>query len=119
MSLDKVVVVGDSITDSKMLGGVNEAGGLAVAFNANEYALPKATVGLASTCLYDLLPVLDAWEKGGREAVKVVVKVKEVIGGVRDRDYFHWVEGVRDLGPILQIHYRIRRLVREGAAKLG
>jgi energy-converting hydrogenase A subunit R len=51
-------VVGDSITDFKMLRTVNQSGGLAIAFNANEYALPHATIGLASTSLYPLREAL-------------------------------------------------------------
>ena len=41
--LSRWVVVGDSITDFRMLQAVEKAGGLAIAFNANEYALPYAT----------------------------------------------------------------------------
>ncbi|MBC8511903.1 MAG: hypothetical protein H8D32_02855, partial [Dehalococcoidia bacterium] len=66
--LSNWVVVGDSITDFKMLQAVDNAGGLAIAFNANEYALPYSTMGLASTHLDDLLPVLEAWGKGKRLA---------------------------------------------------
>jgi len=113
------VVVGDSITDFKMLQAVNHAGGLAIAFNANEYALPYASLGLASTHLSDLSPVLEAWDDGGKEAAKRIVKEKEKVGGVGNREHFHWLEGVKDLTPILEIHRRIRRLVREEAAKLG
>ncbi|GAI69181.1 unnamed protein product, partial [marine sediment metagenome] len=55
--------------DFKMLRAVNKAGGLAIAFNANEYALPYSTMGLASTSLDDLWIALKAWEKGGFQAV--------------------------------------------------
>jgi energy-converting hydrogenase A subunit R len=118
-SLSNFLAVGDSITDFKMLQAVNQAGGLAIAFNANEYALPCATLGLASTHLSDLSPILEAWERGGREAAKGVVKEKEKVGGAGGREHFHWLEGVKDLAPILEIHRRIRRLVRDEAAKLG
>ena len=117
--LSGVVVVGDSITDFKMLQAVNQAGGLAIAFNANEYALPYATLSLASTHLSDLSIVLDVWEGGGREAVKEVVKDRKRLGGTGDRENFHWVEDLKDLKAPLEIHRRIRRLVREEAAKLG
>ena len=117
--LSSIVVAGDSITDFKMLEAVNQAGGLAIAFNANEYALPHATLSLASTNLSDLKAVLDAWESGGREAAKDVVKEKERLGEAGDRENFHWLEGVKDLTAILETHRRIRRLVREEAAKLG
>lgn len=117
--LDSFIVVGDSITDAEMLKCVNRAGGLAVAFNANEYALPHSTVGLASTNLSDLTIILDAWERGGRGTVEAVVKAKEKEGGRGNRGHFHWLAGVEDPKHPLEIHRRIRRLVREEAAKLG
>jgi energy-converting hydrogenase A subunit R len=113
------VVVGDSITDSRVLETVEQAGGLAIAFNANEYALPCATIGLASTHLSDLLEVLQVWQKGTRRAVEAFVKEKEKLGGKGDRGYLHWLSGRKDINDILSIHKRIRRLVREEAGKLG
>lgn len=118
-SLEQVVVVGDSITDARMLEAVNSSGGLAIAFNANEYALPYATMGLASTSLGDLRIALDAWQKGGRKAVERVVREKERAGGKGDRENFHWLVERRDLEEPLKIHQRIRRQVREEAGKLG
>jgi energy-converting hydrogenase A subunit R len=117
--LARWVVVGDSITDSQMLQTVEAAGGLAIAFNANQYALPYATMGLASTHISDLMEVLQAWAKGQRKGVERLVKEKEGIGGKGDRDYFHWLSGRKDLNTILEIHQRLRRLVREEAGKLG
>lgn len=113
---EQVVVVGDSITDSRMLETVGRAGGLAIAFNANEYALPYATMGLASTNLGDLKIVLNAWEKGGRNAVKQAI---EAWGESRGELKFQWLEGRDNLEEPLQIHLRIRRQVRQEAGKLG
>jgi energy-converting hydrogenase A subunit R len=112
-------VVGDSITDFKMLRAVNKSGGLAIAFNANEYALPYSTLGLASVSLYDLWIVLEAWETGRREDVERVVKEMERAGGAKDRGWLHWLDRPQDITPALKIHKRIRRLVREEAAQLG
>jgi energy-converting hydrogenase A subunit R len=117
--LSNWVVVGDSITDFKMLQAVDQAGGLAIAFNANEYALPYGTLGLASTHLNDLRPVLDAWAKGKRQAVERLVKEKEKAGGNNDRGYFHWLAGIENVSEPLKVHKRIRRIVREEAANLG
>jgi len=114
LPLKDIVAVGDSITDSRMLEGVNKAGGLAIAFNANKYALQYATMSLASTNIFDLWPILDTWAKGGREAVREVMLAKKK--KPKDRDNFHWLEG-KTLP--LQVHARIRRLVREKAAELG
>ena len=113
------VVVGDSITDFKMLQAVDQAGGLAIAFNANEYALPYATIGLASTHLDDLRPVLEMWKKGKRPAVEKLVREKEKAGGSNDRGNFHWLAGIKSIAAPLEVHRRIRRVVREEAAKLG
>jgi len=117
--LSNWVAVGDSITDFRMLNAVDEAGGLAIAFNANEYALPNATIGLASTDIGDLKDVLTAWQKGGRKEVERLVKFKEKAGATGDRGYFHWIAGRKELGEIMVIHKRIRKLVREEAGKLG
>ena len=113
------VVVGDSITDFKMLQAVGQAGGLAIAFNANEYALPYATIGLASTHLDDLRPVLEMWKKGKRPAVEKLVREKEKAGGSNDRGNFHWLAGIKGIAAPLKVHKRIRHVVREEAAKLG
>ncbi len=117
--LNQVIVVGDSITDSKMLEAVKKESGIAVAFNANEYALRCANVGLASTNLGDLRLVAEAWEKGGKKEVEEVVKEKEKEGGLGNRNYFHWLANRRNLEKPLAVHKRIRDLVREEAAKLG
>jgi len=117
--LSEWVVVGDSITDFKMLQVVEEAGGLAIAFNANEYALPYATMSLASTSIRDLLEVTQAWQERHREGVEQLVKEKEKAGGVGDRGHFHWLSGRKKIGDITDIHQKIRRLVREEAGRLG
>ena len=113
------VVVGDSITDFRMLQAVEEAGGVAITFNANEYALPYSTMSLASTMLSDLTDVLEAWQKGRRSRVERVVKWEERIGGKGDRNYFHWLSGRKDIDKIVKIHKRIRGVAREEAGKLG
>jgi energy-converting hydrogenase A subunit R len=117
--LSHCVVVGDSITDFRMLKAVDHAGGLAIAFNANQYALPYTTMSLASTAISDLVPVLKAWQDGGREEAKKVVRAKEKAGSKGDRDNFHWLVGKKDIYDIISLHRRIRRLVREEAGKLG
>ncbi|MBA7614874.1 hypothetical protein ES703_22148 [subsurface metagenome] len=117
--LSKWVVIGDSITDFRMLQAVEEEGGLAIAFNANEYALPYSTMSLASTSISDLTEVLEAWQRGQRKEVEKIVKGKEKAGGGGDKGYFHWLSGRKEIGNVVEVHKRIRRLVREEAGKLG
>ncbi len=117
--LSQWVVVGDSITDFRMLQAVGEAGGLAIAFNANEYALPCSLMSLASTSIADLKEVLQAWQKSQRKGVEKLVKEKEKTGGKEDRGYFHWLSGRENIDEVIEIHRKMRRLVREEAGKLG
>ncbi len=113
------VVVGDSITDFRMLQAVEEAGGLAIVFNGNEYALPYATMSLASTLLSDLIEVLEVWQKAQRGGVEKLVKKREKAGGAEDKGYFHWLAGRKNINDIIKIHKKMRRVVREEAGKLG
>ena len=62
---------------------------------------------------------LEAWQKGQRSRVEKTVTEKEKIGGVGDRGYFHWLSGRKDIDKVIEVHKRIRRLVREEAGKLG
>lgn len=119
LSLGEVVAVGDSITDCRMLEAVSHAGGLAVAFNANHFALPCATMGLASPSLLDLLVVTRAWELGGREGAEGLVRVKESLAELEGGAHFHWLEGRSDLTPIIELHQEMRRHLRHDAASLG
>jgi len=117
--LSKWVVIGDSITDFRMLQAVEQAGGLAIAFNANEYAIPYSTMSLASTSISDLMEVLEAWQKGQRKMVERIVKEKEKMGGRGERNYFHWLSGRKNIDEVIEVHKRMRQLVREEAGKLG
>lgn len=109
---EQCVVVGDSITDSRMLETVHLPGGLAVAYNGNEHALAYATIGLASTDIGDIKPALDAWAQGGREEVKRFVDLQN--GSSR----FQWLADADGLEEPLRIHLDVRQRVR-GAAGLG
>jgi energy-converting hydrogenase A subunit R len=113
------VMVGDSITDFRVLQAVRDAGGLAIAFNANGYALPHATIGLASTMISDLTEALAAWQQGQLKSVEKMVKAKEKAGSTGDEGYFHWLMGRGNIDDVLEVHRRIRQLVREEAGKLG
>ena len=85
-------------------------------------------MSLASTSIGDLTEVLQAWQKAQRKGVEKIVKEKEKTGGSEDRGYFHWLSGRparqgsaggENIDEVIEIHKRIRRLVREEAGKLG
>ncbi len=80
-----------------------------MAFNANEYALPHAEIGVASTSLLDLYPVLEAWAEGGREKV---AEISSRLPKVQWLPEFPQEEALR-------LHLEARRALRGRAAKLG
>jgi energy-converting hydrogenase A subunit R len=118
--LEEVAFVGDSITDAQGARIIEAAGGLAIAFNGNAFVIPQATVGVASTNILDLEPILDAWREGGREGVKSAVEAMP-----RPQDdsgpFYDWLVGRKGkaLARILAAHKRTRSLVRGEAARLG
>ncbi len=117
--LSSWAVVADSITDFRMLKAVDQAGGLAIAFNANQYALPYATMSLASTHLSDLSPVLEAWKNGGRSEAEKLVRM-QAGDGKSDRRNFNWLaEKGHDIYDVISLHRRLRKTVREKAGDLG
>jgi energy-converting hydrogenase A subunit R len=115
LDLKDLVVIGDSITDFKMLRAVNEVEGLAIAFNGNDYAIPHATVGIATTNMKQMKPILEQWEQGGREGVLSAFAGRED----KKEPFIHVITGREDLRKIVEVHKKIRNEVRGRAAKLG
>jgi energy-converting hydrogenase A subunit R len=120
--LNSWVVVADSITDFKMLDAVKIAGGLAIAFNANKYALPLATMSLASTHLSDLKPVLETWQSKGLEGVHALVTQQTAANnnpGLDARANFHWLMNQNNIEEVIDLHSKLRHMVRKKAGRLG
>ncbi len=118
--LSRCVAIGDSITDCKMLHAVNQAGGLAIAFNGNEFILPYANVALASTDIGDLGPLLDLWSvNNSMEEVMSWVKIEEKNFARNKNGNFSWMADKKDISAIIELHKKTRRLVRDDAARLG
>jgi energy-converting hydrogenase A subunit R len=119
--LNEVVVVGDSITDFQMLKVVEAAGGLAVVFNGNEYALPYGTASLATSNMKDILFVLNQWLDGGREGLRLAIR-KLPAPDDEEGPFYDWLvsKNADEMGKILRVHKKMRALVRgEAVARLG
>ncbi|MFZ2071428.1 MAG: HAD hydrolase family protein [Halobacteriota archaeon] len=146
VSLSEVIVVGDSITDYKMLEEVARHGGVSVVFNGNEYAVPYANVGLASVDIRFLWILCTAFVRAGKGAVMAVVRDWEdnradfetnpahipdnsITEDLRDLimnrqmalPYFHDVERAdgEEREEIIRAHKQVRMQVRADAGKLG
>lgn len=118
--LQDVVVVGDSITDCRVLEVVEAAGGLAIVFNGNRYALSCGTIGVASgDMMRSLRLVLEVWQRGGRKDLHAAVREGWLIPP--EDGSCHWLPGAsqNELDQIVGIHKKFRSLVRGEAAKLG
>jgi energy-converting hydrogenase A subunit R len=145
LGLKDIMAVGDSITDYKMLSEVNKAGGVGVVFNGNQYSIPYATVGLASTDMRMILAITNGFRSGGRsKAVEVVraweekreeflkepnkipdkfapKEVKKLLTKKTINPYFHYLAGSdkKKQDTVLALHKKARAEVRGAAAKLG
>ncbi|MBW6517871.1 MAG: hypothetical protein K0A89_05150 [ANME-2 cluster archaeon] len=73
IGLERSATIGDSITDWKMLKNTKEAGGLALSFNGNEYAISNCNVAVMSgNCLVTAL-LVDLFERRGIDAIEALV----------------------------------------------
>lgn len=147
--LQHTAVVGDSITDHKMLQKVRRSCGLSVVFNGNDYALPYGNVAMACFDIRPMYPVFSAFREGGLDAAFDVAAEWEKAGEVFMKDpgqipdhfmkrglkrffmdapnnavfpRFNLLEGKteRQLESVSSTHGRFRNLVRgKSTAKLG
>jgi len=144
VAISDVMVVGDSITDYKMLKDVKENGGVAVVFNGNEYAIPHASIGLASMDIRFLHLLAGYFDR--RDLMFGVVKSWETMRSDFEKDpksipddaitpelrrfllesriempYFNYLDDAdeKKMSEVVKIHKRFRALVRGAAAKLG
>ena len=115
--LSRWAMVGDSITDNAVLAAVRDAGGLAVVFNGNRYALECGNVGVASLFLMDILPLVKAWEDGGIDGARRFIS-REAKQPAADGPHYHCLTGT-DIAAAIEVHGRFRRLARQAAAALG
>jgi energy-converting hydrogenase A subunit R len=138
LPMERIVAVGDSITDFKMLRAVKEGRGLAVVFNGNEHALPDGDVGLASLDLRFLLAVTSPFPEGGREgALRVVRRLSgkgdpslllealppdlDPLPSLRPLPHFHCLGDLTEDGwkDVRALHGEFRARMRGEAARLG
>jgi energy-converting hydrogenase A subunit R len=106
--------VGDSITDGPALRFIDAAGGLSVAFNANDYALRHANVGVAAPDHGDLQAILQTWFEGGLLAVHEALSAGTI-------ESARWLPEMSptELAAERARHMKIRSTVRQEAAELG
>ncbi|WGI17341.1 hypothetical protein [Methanonatronarchaeum sp. AMET-Sl] len=130
--LRDISVVGDSITDYKMLGEISKAGGKSIVFNGNKYAVPHARFAIGSENILFIEPILRSnepeelvrkWisnineikknpEKAPKPYKELLVKLNTSLPDIRLVE-----ENIVD--EIVSEHLGYRKVVRGEAADLG
>ncbi|OKY77674.1 MAG: HAD superfamily hydrolase [Candidatus Methanohalarchaeum thermophilum] len=134
VDLSDLIVVGDSITDYKMLKEIREEGGTSIVFNGNEYAVPEAEFAVASSDIRVIKPLL----VGDAEEIAKSVNGKLIPSNINLSDYFspefieelsemkykpyiHYLDDKdeKELKEVIDIHEDFRQRVRGEAGELG
>jgi len=121
---EDIMVVGDSITDYKMLREVRKQGAAAV-FDGNEYCMPYGNIALAALDMRPLLKIAFAFEEGGRanaiEAARGLEEERNCLDPSAEVPRFHCLEGADEqkIKEVVEIHRSYRKRMRGEAAKLG
>jgi len=117
MTPGDVVVVGDSITDFAMLGCVRDAGGIAIVFNGNEYAVPYANIALSGTDI-GLLREFALACACGDDAIELARTLEHDYRRDPRVDCLTSADADK-IADVVEAHKQFRKLVRGEAAKLG
>jgi len=148
-AIENTAVIGDSITDYKMLQKVCHNGGLSIVFNGNIFSLPYGNVGVACTDLRPAYLIFAAFREGGLKSAFDVAaewedkretfvadpdvipnyfirpEVRHLFADASDDAVFPRFNLLnrrdeKQLRQIALVHHRFRRLVRgESTARLG
>lgn len=117
---EQMAFVGDSITDSQAAKVIEATRGLMTAFNGNDFVIPFATIGFATTNMNHLKPALDVWQGNGRAGLRDWINNQPEPTGEFDTRY-NWITDATDeqVRQIVDTHRRFRRKLRDDAAALG
>ncbi|HIE31405.1 MAG TPA: hypothetical protein EYP67_03370 [Methanosarcinales archaeon] len=117
MTPGDLVAVGDSITDFAMLRRVRDAGGVAIVFNGNEYAVPYANIALCGTDIGLVREFAEAHARGD-DAVELAQALEEDYRNDPRVDHLVGADAGK-IDAVIDAHRKFRKLVRGEAAKLG
>ncbi|MEM2109540.1 MAG: HAD hydrolase family protein [Candidatus Odinarchaeota archaeon] len=96
--LNKIVAVGDSITDINMLSRVKRENGVAISFNGNQYSVPNANIAVTSPNQMGSYPIfenhdriwdwLEAWTEKYSEFKDNPAKIPDSLLSKETKRYF-------------------------------
>jgi energy-converting hydrogenase A subunit R len=74
LDINKLIYIGDSITDAEALAFVKREGGVAIAFNGNRYALRYAEIACLSESTWPLYAIAKTFQQGGKQKLLDLIK---------------------------------------------
>ncbi len=92
-SVDRPVVIGDSISDHAMLSWAKERG-LAVSFNGNEFAVRNSNLAIVAGTTFAEAYIVEAYLMDGMDGVRRATSFEfesEIVGRLEDVE-FHWID---------------------------
>lgn len=112
-TIENSVVLGNNITDYKLLDFIRSKGGISVVFNGDEYAVPYASFGVASESILDLKPITDAFLSGGKKAALELLAQKEKENKRGELPYFNMIEDadLKEVEEAVHMHKKAREIL--------
>lgn len=108
------IAIGDSISDYKMLNEAKKLGGVAIAFNGNEYALKHADIAIISSTAYSEAIVIELFMKYGEKAYQYLDDAEKEL----ENTEIHIIEE-HNFREVLEKSKRMRVKLRGLAGELG
>lgn len=112
--IDTPIAVGDSISDYKMFEEARKLGGVAVAFNGNEYALKHADIAIVSPTAMSEAIVVEHLLNRGKEAIS---SLPDLSKSLPETEIYIMADS--DFEEVLEKSRRMRVRLRGLAGKLG
>ncbi|WP_202319147.1 haloacid dehalogenase-like hydrolase [Archaeoglobus neptunius] len=112
-SIEFPVAIGDSISDYKMFEVARKLGGVAVAFNGNEYALKHADIAIVSSTAMSEAAVVELLLRRGM----VDSAIHSACAGLRETEIY--IMSDSDYREVLEKSKRMRVRLRGFAGELG
>ncbi|MBO8179940.1 MAG: hypothetical protein H0Z19_05585 [Archaeoglobus sp.] len=112
MGIDFPVVVGDSISDYKMFEVARSMGGVAIAFNGNEYALKHADIAIISSTAMSEAEVIGLFMEKREKAF-------EMLSNISIPETEIYIMENSDFAEVLEKSKRMRVRLRGLAGELG
>ncbi len=119
--IESPIVIGDSISDYKMFELAREKGGVAIAFNGNEYALKHADIAIVSETALAEVVCVEVVLKGGIEALKRLEDYipSEILKELSNKSFEIFLIEECDFEEVLRKSKKMRVFLRGVAGELG